>query len=199
MDPRIAFLNEVVEEKIYMERPEEFEQFSRDTHVCRLKSVVYGLKPAPRAWYTLIDSYLRGLSFTKNWAWCSTDRKSTSGGVFNIGSTVVSWYSRKHISIALSSTEAEYMVASLVAFEAIWKKKLLVGLFKQKMEPTMIHYDNQSCIKLSENLVFHDRSKLIEIRYHHLKDCVQKGIVKLPYHSNIGANSKYLDQGIGKK
>ena len=45
----------------------------------------------------------------------------------------------------------------------------------------MIYCDNQSCIKLSENPVFHDRSKHIEIMYHHLMDYVQKGIVKLPY------------------
>jgi len=72
------------------------------------------------------------------------------------------------------------MVANLAACKAIWMRKLLVGLFRQRMETTMIHCDNQSCIKLSENSVFH-KSKHIKIRYHHLKDCVQKGIVKLLY------------------
>ena len=47
----------------------------------------------------------------------------------------------------------------------------------------MIYCDNQSCIKLTENLVFHDRSKHIEIRYHFIRDCVQKGVVKLEYIS----------------
>lgn len=45
----------------------------------------------------------------------------------------------------------------------------------------MIHCENQSCIKLSENPVFHDHCKHMKIGYHHLKDCVQKGIVKLSY------------------
>jgi len=44
--------------------------------------------------------------------------------------------------------------------------KILVGLFDQRMDPTVIYCDNQSCIKLSENLVFHDWSKHINIRYH---------------------------------
>ena len=48
-----------------------------------------------------------------------TDRKITSGGIFSIGSTAVSWYSRKKRSVALSSAEVEYMVASLDACEAI--------------------------------------------------------------------------------
>ena len=45
----------------------------------------------------------------------------------------------------------------------------------------MIHCGNQSCIKLSINLVFHDRSKHIDIQYHHLKDCVQI-IIMLPWY-----------------
>jgi hypothetical protein len=84
-------------------------------------------------------------------------------------------------SVALSSAEAEYMAASLASCEAIWLRKLLTGLFDQELEPTMIHCDNQSCIKLSENPVFHDRSKHIEIRYHFIRDRVLKGAVKLQY------------------
>ena len=47
----------------------------------------------------------------------------------------------------------------------------------------MIYCDNQSCLKLTENLVFHDRSKHIEIRYHFIRDHVQRGAVKLEYVS----------------
>jgi hypothetical protein len=49
------------------------------------------------------------------------------------------------------------------------------------MEVTCILCDNQSCIKLSENPVFHDRSKHIEIRYHYIRDMVQKGAMRLQY------------------
>ena len=109
------------------------------------------------------------------------DRKSTSRGIFSIGSTTVSWYSKKQRSMALSSAEAEYMATSLAACEAIWMRKILVGLFGSHLDPTVIYCDNQSCIKLTENPVFHDRSKHIEIKYHFIKDCVQKGAVKLEY------------------
>eukprot|EP00253_Pinus_taeda_P031397 PITA_31397 len=90
-------------------------------------------------------------------------RESTPGGIFSIGSVVVSWYNRKQRSIALSLTEAEYMVASQVACEAIWMRNILVGLFGKQMDPTVIYYHNQSCIKLSKNPIFHDRSKHIVI------------------------------------
>ena len=60
-------------------------------------------------------------------------------------------------------------------------RKILVGLFGSHLEPTVIYCDNQSCIKLSANPVFHDRSKHIDIRYHHIRDCVQRRIMLLSY------------------
>ena len=81
--------------------------------------------------------------------------------------------------MALSSTEAEHMVASQAACEAIWMRKILVSLFYSHLDPTMIHCDNQICIKLLINPLFHDRSKHIDFRYHHLRDCVQRKIMLL--------------------
>ena len=116
-----------------------------------------------------------------DWAGSPMDRKSTSGGVFNIGSIAVSWYSRKQRSVALSLAEAEYMAASLAACEAIWMRKIPVGFFGSHLDPIVIYCDNKSCIKLSANPVFHDRSKHIDIRYHHIGDCVQRRIMLLSY------------------
>ena len=57
--------------------------------------------------------------------------------------------------MALSSTEAKYMEVSMASCEVAWLHKMLAGLFDLEMGPTVIHCDNQSCIKLSENPVFH--------------------------------------------
>jgi hypothetical protein len=67
------------------------------------------------------------------------------------------------------------MAASQASCKAIWLCKMLVGLFCQEMPSTVIHCDNQSFIKLSENPVFHDQSKHIEIRYHFIYDWVHRG------------------------
>ena len=66
MDVKIAFLNGIIEEEVYIEKPEGFEIFNSELHVCRLKKALYGLKQAPRAWYTRIDNYFTGLGFTKS-------------------------------------------------------------------------------------------------------------------------------------
>jgi hypothetical protein len=114
-----------------------------------------------------------------DWAGCVSDRKTTLGCCFGLGSAVVSWFSRKKNSVALISTEAEYMATNQASCEALWLCKMLVGLFDVQLRPTVIYCDNQSCIKLSENLVFHDWSKHIEIRYHFIHDYVQREVVEL--------------------
>jgi hypothetical protein len=111
----------------------------------------------------------------------NVDRKNASCCCFSLGSGAISWFSKKQKSVALSFAEVEYKAASLASCEAIWLRKLLMGLFDQVLDTTVIHCDNQSYIKLSENHVFHDRSKHIEIRYHFIRDYVQKGSVKLQY------------------
>eukprot|EP00253_Pinus_taeda_P003850 PITA_03850 len=112
---------------------------------------------------------------------CASDRKSTSRCCFGLSSAVVSSLSRKEQSVALSSTEAEYMAATLASFEAISLRKMLFGLFGESLRPSVIYYDNESCMKLTENLVFHDRSKHIGIKYHFIICYVQKRAVKLDY------------------
>jgi hypothetical protein len=102
----------------------------------------------------------------------AVNRKSTSGCCFTLGSAMVSWCSRKHSSVVLSTAEAEYIALSVAVREAVWLRKLLADLFDHEKDSTIIHCDNQSCVKLSENPVFHDKSKHIEIKYHYIRDMV---------------------------
>ena len=93
---------------------------------------------------------------------------------------MIAWRNRKQASVALSTTEVEYIAACAASGEAVWLRKLLSGLFDLQLEATCIYCDNQSCIKLSENPVFHDESKNIEIKYQYIRDMVEKGAVEVP-------------------
>jgi hypothetical protein len=92
---------------------------------------------------------------------------------------MISWSSQKQGSIAQSTTKVEYIVASGDRKEAVWLRKLVFGLFGEKLKTTVVHYDNQSCIKLTKNSIFHDMSKHIDMMYHYIRDLVQRKTVKL--------------------
>ena len=66
MDVKTTFINGVIEEEVYVEKPKGFETFDSELHVCILKRALYGLKQAPRAWYTRINNYFTELGFTKS-------------------------------------------------------------------------------------------------------------------------------------
>ena len=58
MDVKTIFLNDFIQEEVYIEQLQGFEVHGKESHVCRLKKALYGLKQAPRAWYSRIDTYL---------------------------------------------------------------------------------------------------------------------------------------------
>ena len=90
---------------------------------------------------------IRLIGFTDlDWAGNVADRKSTSECCFSLGSAAVSWFSRKQKFVALSFAEVEYMATSHASCEALWLRMLLVDLFRQELRPTVVYYDNQSCI-----------------------------------------------------
>ena len=96
---------------------------------------------------------------------------------------MISWFSKKQSSVSLSTAEAEYIATCSACCEAIWIRKLMSRLFNLELDTTIILCDNQSCIKMTEDLVFHDKSKHIEIQYFYIRDMVQKGAIKLQYVS----------------
>ena len=90
------------------------------------------------------------------------------------------------------------MAASTASCEAIWLRKLLVNLLKENMEATNILCDYRSCIKLSENHVFHDQLKHIDIRCHFIRDCVQRGAIQLQYTPTGEQVADMLTKALGK-
>ena len=94
---------------------------------------------------------------------------------------MISWFSRKQSCVVLSTAEAEYVVACSASFEEVWLQKLLSDLFDLQLEVTCIFGNKQSCMKLSKNPVFHDKSKHIDTKFRYIRDMVQRGAVKLQY------------------
>nr|KYP73274.1 Retrovirus-related Pol polyprotein from transposon TNT 1-94 [Cajanus cajan] len=100
--------------------------------------------------------------FDSDFARCKTNRKSMSGTCQFIGSTLVSWHSKKQNSVALSTTEVEYIVVGSCCAQILWMKQQLFD-FGLSLDHIPIRCDNTSAINLSKNPVLHSRTKHIEI------------------------------------
>ncbi len=101
-----------------------------------------------------------------DWANNVLDKRSNNGFMFSFGSGDVSWSSKKQPTFALSSMEAEYRGATIVACEVIWLQKLFLDLGQSLDVLVVIYCDNISNILLANNPVYHARTKHIEVHYH---------------------------------
>jgi hypothetical protein len=127
-----------------------------------------------------LDIELEGYT-DADWAGNQTDRRSTSGYMFTLGSVAISWSSKKQATVALSSTEAEYRGAAIATCEEVWIKRLLADLGEYIDGAVTIWCDNMSSIQFAKNPVFHARTKHIEVHYHFLREKVIDGEVDLQY------------------
>ena len=97
------------------------------------------------------------------------DRKSTTSFVFFMGDCTITWSSKKQSIITLSTCESEFVAATSCSCHAIWLRRLLKELHLPQDEATNICIDNKAAQALIKNLVFHDRSKHIDTRYHFIR------------------------------
>ncbi|XP_064471364.1 uncharacterized protein LOC135385778 [Ornithodoros turicata] len=116
-----------------------------------------------------------------DWAGDVSDRKSTSGYFVQLRGSPVSWSTRKQMSVALSSTEPEYVAAANASQEVLWLRQLLQVFGYDQHQPTCLYEDNQGCIELALREGHSARTKHIDVRDHHLRDLVQRGVIHLQY------------------
>lgn len=116
-----------------------------------------------------------------NWAESRIDRKSNSGFIFRLFDGTVSWTCKRQTCVALSSTEAEFIALSDACREVLWIRRIMMDFNVNLDGPTTIYEDNQSCLKLIEEEKLSNRSKHIDVRYHFVKDYVEKNIVFCVY------------------
>jgi hypothetical protein len=107
------------------------------------------------------------------------DCKSTSGYVFMASGGAITWRSKKQTTVALSSTEAEYIALAEAAHESCWLRNLYDELGYPQSHPIIIRGDNNGSIAMARNPQFHQRSKHIAIRWHLIRDLVSDGILTI--------------------
>jgi hypothetical protein len=119
-------------------------------------------KPRDLKVYGYVDS---------NWATNKADRRSVSGYILTLGGCLVNWVSKTQATVALSSTEAEYVAASMCATEIKFIQMLLEETIPGVVtRPATVLEDNTGCIHLMENQTVGNRTKHIDIKMHHIRE-----------------------------
>src|SRR6266436_8399323 len=116
-----------------------------------------------------------------DWAGDPREHRSISCYVFKVAGAAVSWSSKKQSTMALSSTEGEYIVLTHVAKEAIWIQEFLGEVFPDFVFPTTILGNNQGTLALAVNPAFHAHTKHIQVCHHFIHDCIKAEDVDLEY------------------
>lgn len=116
-----------------------------------------------------------------DWGGEADENRSTSGFVYLLNNSPITWSSRLQKVTARSTVEAEYMALSESMIEVIWLRSLLTFLGVCLSGPTVIHVDNRGAICLSKNPVFHKRTKHIGIQYHRVRQEQELGTLKIEY------------------
>ena len=131
--------------------------------------------------------YTRGKSATligycdADWGGSEDDSRSTSGYAFSFGGGVFSWASVKQSTVALSTVEAKYVSASEATAQAIWLRFVLEDFGEMQAEATPLYCDNTSTISMAKNLVFHQKTRHINRRYHFIRESLKEGLIDVKF------------------
>lgn len=104
-----------------------------------------------------------------DWASDPDKRRSCAGHLIRMSNGAISWSSKRQATVALSSTEAEYMAISSAVCDVIWVKQLGDEIDAKFQTSIPIFCDNESALKLAKTDAFRPRTKHIDIRYHHVR------------------------------
>lgn len=126
------------------------------------------------------------------------DRKSTTGVLFFLGCSPISWQAQKQRVVALSNCEAEYIAAATAACQGLWLQRLLCELTGSELRTPRLMVDNKSAIALCKNPVLHYHKKHIDVRYHFIRDCVEEGLIVLDFIETARQLGDILTKSLGR-
>nr|GEZ27513.1 Gag-Pol polyprotein [Tanacetum cinerariifolium] len=149
-----------LKEEVYVNQPDGFVDPYDPDNVYHLKKALYGLKQAPRAWYDELSTFLVSKGFSKG------------------GDKLVSWSSKKPDCTLMSSAEAEYVSLSACCAQVLWMRTQLTDSGFQ-FDKIPMYCDSKASIAILCNPVQHSRTKHIDVRYHFIKEKVEKGVSQL--------------------
>ncbi|GJV73616.1 putative ribonuclease H-like domain-containing protein [Tanacetum coccineum] len=157
-----------------------FQVTPKMSHFHAMKRIFKYLKGQPilGLWYPRDSPFNLEAFYDSDYARASLDRKSIIGGCQFLGKRLISWQCKKQTIVANSTTEAEYVAAANCCGQVLWIQNQMLDYGFNFMN-TKIYIDNESTICIVKNLVFHSKTKHIEIRHHFIRDCYEKKLIQV--------------------
>ena len=135
--------------------------------------MVFFIQAVLQVW---LSSYL-----DSDWAGYSFDRRSTASYIFQLGSGLISWSNKKVKTLYLSSCEAEYRAAKEASKEVVWLQHALTNLGLVLKSSAVLKCDNQGEIQLAYTLVYHSKTKHLDLDAHYIRGLIADGIISFEY------------------
>nr|GEY41783.1 putative ribonuclease H-like domain-containing protein [Tanacetum cinerariifolium] len=174
MDVKSSFLYGIIDEEVYVSQPPgfvdpKFPNKTASTPIETQKPLVKD-EEAANVDVTPKTSHFHDVK--------RIFRKSTIGGCQFLGRRLISWQCKKQTIVVTSTTEAEYVAAAHYCRQVLWIQNQLLDYGFNFMN-TNIYIDNESTICIVKNLVFHSKTKHIEIRHHFIRDAHEKKLIQV--------------------
>ncbi|GJX06516.1 putative ribonuclease H-like domain-containing protein [Tanacetum coccineum] len=163
-----------------------FQVTSKVSHLHVMKRIFRYLKGQPKLglWYPRDLPFDLEAFSDSDYVGASLDRKSTTGGCQFLGKRLISWQCKKQTIVANSTTEAEYVAAANCCGQVLWIQNQMLDYGFTFMN-TKIYINNERTICIVKNLVFHSKTKHIEIWHHFIKDSYEKRLIQvIKIHTN---------------
>ncbi|GKC59431.1 putative ribonuclease H-like domain-containing protein [Tanacetum coccineum] len=163
-----------------------FQVTPKVSHLHVVKRIFRYLKGQPKLglWYPKDSPFDLEAYTDSDYAGASLDRKSTTGGCQFLWKRLISWQCKKQTIVANSTTEAEYVAAASCCGQVLWIQNQMLD-YGYNFMYTKIFIDNESTICIVKNLVFHSKTKHIEIIHHFIRDSNEKKLIQMiKIHTN---------------
>nr|GEU69401.1 hypothetical protein [Tanacetum cinerariifolium] len=151
-----------------------------EQHVSAVKRIFRYLKGTINLglWYPKDSGFDLTAYSDADHAGCHLDRKSTYGSIQFLGDKLVRWSSKKQNCVSISTVESEYVAVSGCCAQVLWMRTQLTD-YGSLYDKVPIYCDSKSAIAISCNPIQHTRTKHIDVRYHFIKDHVEKETIEL--------------------
>ncbi|GJZ73552.1 putative ribonuclease H-like domain-containing protein [Tanacetum coccineum] len=172
METKMALTND--------EEADEVDVTPNTSHLNAVKRIFKYLKGKPNLglWYPIESSFDLEAFSDSDYVGANLDRKSITGGCQFLGSRLISWQCKKQTIMATSTTEAEYVAVASCFGQVLWIHNQMLDYGFNFMN-TKIHIDNESTICILKNLVYHSKTKHIEIKHHFIRDSYKKKLIRV--------------------